>query len=132
MDALSMGNDSRPPILRRDEYVMWKNRFLNFLESKDNSSAMLESLTEGPAQLWMVLGGDDENEPPVDQVKVPKPVELYTEEDRLRVKADLMAKTYLLQAIPNDIYILIDSMDSAKEMWDEIRKLMEGTNLGLK
>ncbi|CAH9090433.1 unnamed protein product, partial [Cuscuta epithymum] len=43
-----------------------------------------------------------------------------------------MAKTYLLQTIPNDIYILIDSMETAKEMWDEIKKLMIGTDLGIK
>ncbi|CAH9126869.1 unnamed protein product [Cuscuta epithymum] len=132
MEALALGNENRPPILRRGEYQMWKTRFLNFLKGKDNSSAMLESLTDGPAQIWMDVTSDGVNNPPATVERRLKAKSEYTEADRLRVKADLMAKTYLLQAIPNDIYILIDSMETAKEMWDEIKKLMIGTELGLK
>ncbi|CAH9075281.1 unnamed protein product [Cuscuta europaea] len=128
----AQGNSSTPPSLRKGEYQMWRNRFLNFLEHKENSSAMLESLLEGPAELLISVGGDPENNPPIfPEIRRKVPSE-YTEADKLRLRGDLMAKTYLLQAIPNEVYVLIDSMQTAKEMWDEIEKLLQGTSISLK
>nr|GEV43285.1 hypothetical protein [Tanacetum cinerariifolium] len=38
--------------------------------------------------------------------------------------ADVKVMNYLLQAIPNDIYNLVDSCKNAKEMWERIKRLM--------
>ncbi|CAH9116790.1 unnamed protein product [Cuscuta epithymum] len=129
MDAYSMGADFRPPILRRGEYTVWRKRFINFLESKDEGIKMLSSITGGPARFWKTIPDSPENIPASQELKIPSE---YTEQERLGARADLTAKAYLLQAIPNEIYMQIISMSTAKEMWDEMYKMMQGTEVGAK
>ena len=41
-----------------------------------------------------------------------------------------MARSFLLKGLPNEIYNSIDSDKTAKSMWDEISKQMQGTHMG--
>nr|GEU92447.1 hypothetical protein [Tanacetum cinerariifolium] len=43
--------------------------------------------------------------------------------------ADVRVMNYLLQAISNDIYNLVDTCKSAKEMWERIKRLMHGSEI---
>ncbi|KAI3677859.1 hypothetical protein L6452_37131 [Arctium lappa] len=54
------------------------------------------------------------------------------QDDNLRrAKGDRLAKSYILQGIPNEIYVKIDSYKaSGKEMWDQLEKMMLGSKVG--
>lgn len=54
----------------------------------------------------------------------------YTAKERNLVKADDLAKDLLIFSIPNDILMTIDSCETAKDLWDEIEKQMQGPKLG--
>ncbi|KAI3692465.1 hypothetical protein L6452_32281 [Arctium lappa] len=48
-----------------------------------------------------------------------------------RAKGDKLAKSYILQGIPNEIYVKIDSYKaSGKKMWDQLEKMMLGSKVG--
>ncbi|GJU35195.1 hypothetical protein Tco_1183549 [Tanacetum coccineum] len=51
-----------------------------------------------------------------------------TESNKKQYITDAKVMNYLLQAIPNDIYNLVDACKNAKEMWERIKLLMFGSD----
>ncbi|KAI3665586.1 hypothetical protein L6452_44213 [Arctium lappa] len=137
-DALSIGTDVKPPVLFKGEYEQWKDRFLDFIDRHSNGENILLSITEGPMKSIIIhvpaddVDGDDED---VEKEIKTKPVKVefsqYSEEQKSRFKADKQARSLLLQSIPNDIYIKIDSFKhDAKQMWNQLEKMMIGSKIG--
>ena len=46
------------------------------------------------------------------------------------MKADKLARSFLLQGLTNEVHTSIDSHKIAKSMWDKISKQMQGTQKG--
>ncbi|GJZ92424.1 hypothetical protein Tco_0664489 [Tanacetum coccineum] len=82
------------------------------------------------AELMIVVGAD--NRPPM----LDKPMyeswkirmELYIQE-KLQVDCDIKATNIVLQGLPQDVYSLINHHKVAKEIWDKVKLLMQGTSL---
>ncbi|KAI3746674.1 hypothetical protein L6452_09113 [Arctium lappa] len=103
-EALAIGTDTKPPVLFKGEYEQWKDRFLNFVDRHELADLIRKSIEEGimkPVMTTRLVG------------TVPTQVELKyheLEDDNLRRdKGDKLAKSYILQGIPNEIYVKIDS-----------------------
>ncbi|GKA14637.1 RNA-directed DNA polymerase, eukaryota, reverse transcriptase zinc-binding domain protein [Tanacetum coccineum] len=52
-----------------------------------------------------------------------------TKGNKKKYIADVKVMNYLLQAIPNDIYNLVDACKNAKEVWERIKRLMFGSDV---
>nr|GEW11436.1 integrase, catalytic region, zinc finger, CCHC-type, peptidase aspartic, catalytic [Tanacetum cinerariifolium] len=52
-----------------------------------------------------------------------------TPEEKKRYKADIHATIILLQGFPKDIYTLINHYTGAKDIWDNMKMLLEGSEL---
>ncbi|GKB76102.1 hypothetical protein Tco_0942997 [Tanacetum coccineum] len=50
-----------------------------------------------------------------------EPLSKMTKGNKKQYIADVKVMNYLLQAIPNDIYNLVDACNNAKEMWERIK-----------
>ncbi|GKB54202.1 hypothetical protein Tco_0904955, partial [Tanacetum coccineum] len=50
-------------------------------------------------------------------------------DDKLRYDSDIKAVNILLLRLPVDIYTLIRHYQTAKEIWDRVKELMEGTEM---
>ncbi|GKD77709.1 hypothetical protein Tco_1340330 [Tanacetum coccineum] len=50
-------------------------------------------------------------------------------EDKERYNADIWATNILLQGLPKDIYSLINHYTDAKDIWDNVKMLLEGSEL---
>ncbi|GJX59368.1 hypothetical protein Tco_0290758 [Tanacetum coccineum] len=50
-------------------------------------------------------------------------------EDKDRYNADIRATNILLQGLPKDIYTLINHYTDAKDIWDNVKILLEGSEL---
>ncbi|GJV59965.1 hypothetical protein Tco_1466065 [Tanacetum coccineum] len=50
-------------------------------------------------------------------------------EDKERYNADIEATNILLQGLPKDIYTLINHYTDAKDIWDNVKMLLEGSEL---
>nr|GFB21367.1 hypothetical protein [Tanacetum cinerariifolium] len=61
------------------------------------------------------------NAPPT--LKDPK---LWTAKEKKTQKIDCLARSLLIQGLPNDIYSLIDSNETAKDLWGALERQMCG------
>nr|GEW08519.1 hypothetical protein [Tanacetum cinerariifolium] len=68
------------------------------------------------------LAGNAQNAPPT--LKDPK---FWTAEEKKTRKIDRLARSLLIQGRPNDIYSLIDSNKTAKDLWDALERQMRGS-----
>nr|GEV46536.1 hypothetical protein [Tanacetum cinerariifolium] len=51
----------------------------------------------------------------------------WTAEEKKTRKIDRLARSLLIQRLPNDIYSLIDSNETAKDLWDALERQMRGS-----
>ncbi|KAJ9541501.1 hypothetical protein OSB04_028007 [Centaurea solstitialis] len=131
IEALAIGSDTKPPVLFRGDYNMWRDRFLDFIDRQDLGEYIRLSLKEGPKVFTEEKLAQPDSDPPVAAHTVLKKFEDMTVEEKNRHKADKLAKSFMLLGLPNDIYFTIDSHNSTgKEMWDQIEKQMLGTSVG--
>nr|GEV53341.1 hypothetical protein [Tanacetum cinerariifolium] len=89
----------------RGEYSQWRERFMNYLEEQ----------TDGEAMINFIQNSDQP---------------LPTAEEKKTRKIDRLARSLLIQGLPNDIYSLIDSNETAKNLWDAFERQMRGSEYG--
>nr|GEZ68050.1 hypothetical protein [Tanacetum cinerariifolium] len=67
-DVLTVGSTMRIPLLYREEYSQWVERFMNYLEEQTDGEAMLNSIKNGDQPLPRVtqvsIAGTSSNEQP--------------------------------------------------------------------
>nr|GEY03695.1 retroelement Pol polyprotein-like [Tanacetum cinerariifolium] len=71
------------------------------------------------------LAGTAQNAPPT--LKDPK---FWNAEEKKTRKIDRLARSLLIQGLSNDIYSLIDSNKTAKDLWDALERQMRGSEYG--
>ncbi|GJS87535.1 hypothetical protein Tco_0770171 [Tanacetum coccineum] len=84
---------------------------------------MWHSIENGPYVSQMIPTPDDTTQ------QIIKPLSKMTEINNKQYNADVRVMNYLLQAIPNDIYNSVDAYKNAKEMWEQIKRLMYGSDV---
>ncbi|GJS10580.1 hypothetical protein Tco_0367376 [Tanacetum coccineum] len=117
---LSGANNRRPPMLDRDLHDSCKSRMELYMQNKENGRAILESVKHGPL-IWPTI---EENE----VTRIKKHAELSATE-KIQVDCDLNATDIILQGLPSDIYSLVNHHRVAKDLWQRIQLLMQGTSL---
>ncbi|GKF02878.1 hypothetical protein Tco_0029801, partial [Tanacetum coccineum] len=109
-DIQCAGSDTRPPMLDRTDFASWQQRPFQMGTTRDT----LAEGTEGAQQLG------------------PEQARVYLDlspEDKDRYNADIRATNILLQGLPKDIYTLINHYTDAKDIWDNVTMLLEGSEL---
>ncbi|GJW94437.1 hypothetical protein Tco_0174109 [Tanacetum coccineum] len=112
------GATDRPLILEKGNYIPCESRFL---ENKgEDGEQMWNSIKKGPYERLMIIDPDDPYK------MIPEPLSKMTEANKKRYSNDVRVMNYLLQAIPNDIYNLVDACKDAQKIWKRIKRLMYG------
>nr|GFB39709.1 hypothetical protein [Tanacetum cinerariifolium] len=118
-DVIMVGSTMRILLLYRSEYSQWRERFMNYLEDQMDGEAMINFIQNGDQPLPVIaqvsLVGNAQNAPPT--LKDPK---FWTAEEKKTRKIDRLARSLLIQGLPNDIYSLIDSNETAKDLCDAL------------
>nr|GFA21420.1 integrase, catalytic region, zinc finger, CCHC-type, peptidase aspartic, catalytic [Tanacetum cinerariifolium] len=100
----------------------------NHKEGEDNGVNILKSIDEGPFKIGKfretLAEGALHLGPEQDRVFVD-----LTPEENERFKADIRATNIRLQGLPKDIYTLINHYTYAKDIWDNVKMLLEGFEL---
>ncbi|KAJ9558178.1 hypothetical protein OSB04_012792 [Centaurea solstitialis] len=118
-DDMSMGLETKAPVLFKDEYELWVSRFKLYLRRKKDGDKFLHSIMHGPHSIPVHT---------VDGREVPKDFSEMDVAERERYMIDVEAQNYLIQAIPNEIFRKLDSYDeSEKSIWDQLQKIMMGS-----
>ncbi|GJX35684.1 hypothetical protein Tco_0247241 [Tanacetum coccineum] len=115
--------DNRPPMLEKSMYDSWKSRMELYIENRENGRMILNSVLNGPL-VWPTI--DEEN----GTTRTKKYEELLVTE-KLQADYDLKATKIVLQGFPSDVYAIVNHHNVAKEIWDRVKILMQGTELSL-
>nr|GEX61999.1 hypothetical protein [Tanacetum cinerariifolium] len=112
--------DNRPPMLEKDMYDSWKSRMELYMLNRQHGRMILESIENGPL-LWPTV-----EEKGVTRSK--KYSELSTTE-AIQADCDVKATNIILQGLLPEVYALVSTHKIAKELWERIQMLMQGTSL---
>nr|GFB00464.1 hypothetical protein [Tanacetum cinerariifolium] len=119
----------RIPLLYRGEYSQWVERFMNYLEEQTDGEAMINSIKNGDQPLPRVTqvsiaGTTLTEQPPL------KDKSMWPDQEKRVQRIDRLVRSLLIQGLPNDIYSLIDSNKTAKDLWDALARHMLGSEYG--
>nr|GEU77408.1 hypothetical protein [Tanacetum cinerariifolium] len=119
-DVLTIGSTMGILLLYRGEYSQWVERFMNYLEEQIDGKAMINSIKTGDQPLPRVtqvsIAGTSSTEQPHLKDK-----SMWSDQEKRVQKIDRLARSLLIQRLPNDIYSLIDSNKTAKDLWDALQ-----------
>ncbi|GKD24178.1 hypothetical protein Tco_1230392 [Tanacetum coccineum] len=130
-DIQCAGSDTRPPMLDRTDFESWQQRIRLYCLGKDNGENIMKSIREGPFHMGTVsdvITGGTEGAVQQGPVRARVLNDLSAEEKE-RYKADIRATNILLQGIPKDIYSLINHYTDAKDIWENVKMILEGSEL---
>ncbi|GJT80492.1 hypothetical protein Tco_1054834 [Tanacetum coccineum] len=130
-DIQCAGSDTRPPMLDRTDFASWQQRIRLYCRGKENGVNILKSIDEGPFQMGTFRETLAEGNEGALHLGPERP-RVYSDlspEDKDRYNADIRATNILLEGLPKDIYSLINHYTDAKDIWDNVKMLMEGSEL---
>ncbi|GJU82699.1 retrovirus-related pol polyprotein from transposon TNT 1-94 [Tanacetum coccineum] len=130
-DIQCADSDTRPPMLDRTDFSSWQQRIRLYCRGKENGVNILKSIDEGPFQMGTIRDPIAEGTEGAQQLG-PERARVYSDlspEDKDRYNADIRATNILLQGLPKDIYTLINHYTKAKDIWDNVKMLLEGSEL---
>nr|GEY72035.1 hypothetical protein [Tanacetum cinerariifolium] len=118
--AILSGADNRPPMLEKDMYDSWKSRMELYMLNRQHGRMILESVEQGPL-IW-----------PSVEVEGVTRLKKYSElsaAEAIQADCDVKATNIILQGLPPEVYALVSTHKVAKELWERIQMLMQGTSL---
>ncbi|GJR03945.1 retrovirus-related pol polyprotein from transposon TNT 1-94 [Tanacetum coccineum] len=118
--AILSGADNRPPMLEKDMYDSWKSIMELYMMNRQHGRMILESIENG-LLIWPMI---EEN-----GVTRPRKYSELTPADAIQADCDVKATNIILQGLPPEVYALVSNHRIAKELWEIIKLLMQGTSL---
>ncbi|GKA53846.1 ribonuclease H-like domain-containing protein [Tanacetum coccineum] len=130
-DIYAAGSENRPPMLNKDNYVPWSSRIIRYARSRPNGKMIVDSIENGPYVRRMIATPGEPDLPvPVPETFHEQTDEELTENDIKRMDADDQAIQTILLGLPEDVYAAVDSCETAKEIWERVRQMMKGSDIG--
>ncbi|GJR29717.1 hypothetical protein Tco_1105949 [Tanacetum coccineum] len=111
--------DNRPPMLEKSMYDSWKSRMKLYIENMENGRMILNSILNG-LLVWPTIVEENGT------TRTKKYEELSVAE-KLQADCDLKATNIVLQGLPPNVYAIVNHHKVAKEIWDRVKLLMQGT-----
>ncbi|GJZ69368.1 hypothetical protein Tco_0632918 [Tanacetum coccineum] len=114
-------------MLDRTDFTSWQQRIRLYCRGKENGVNILKSIDEGPFQMGTFRETLAEGNEGALHLGPERP-RVYSDlspKDKERYNADIRATNILLQGFPKDIYSLINHYTDAKDMWDNVKMLLE-------
>nr|GEW07724.1 hypothetical protein [Tanacetum cinerariifolium] len=118
--AILSGADNRPPMLEKDMYDSWKSRMELYMLKRPHGRMILESVEQGPL-IW-----------PSVEVEGVTRLKKYSElsaAEAIQADCDVKVTNIILQGLPPEVYALVSTHKIAKELWERIQMLIQGTSL---
>nr|GFA02912.1 hypothetical protein [Tanacetum cinerariifolium] len=101
-------------------YDSWKSRMELYMLNRQHGRMILESVENGPL-LWPTV---EEN-----RVTRPKKYSKLLATKAIQADCDVKETNIILQGLPPEVYALVSTHKVAKELWERIQMLMQGTSL---
>nr|GEV75396.1 integrase, catalytic region, zinc finger, CCHC-type, peptidase aspartic, catalytic [Tanacetum cinerariifolium] len=96
---------------------------MNYHEEQTDREAMINSIKNGDQPLphvtqVSIAGTSSTEQPPL------KDKSMWSDQEKKIQKIDRLARSLLIQGLPNDIYSLINSNKTAQDLWDALARHM--------
>nr|GEZ19625.1 hypothetical protein [Tanacetum cinerariifolium] len=118
--AILSGAENRPPMLEKDMYDSWRSRMELYMLNRQHGRMIIESVEYGPLH-WPSVTKDG--------VTRLKKYSKLSSVEATQADCDVKATNIILQALPPEIYALVSTHKVAKDLWERIQMLMQGTSL---
>ncbi|GJT88246.1 hypothetical protein Tco_1069963 [Tanacetum coccineum] len=118
--AILSGADKRPPMLEKDMYDSWKSKMKLYMMNRQHGRMILESVENG-LLIWPTI---KEN-----RVTRPKKYSELSAMEAIQADCDIKAANIILQGLSPVVFALVSNHKVAKELWERIQPLMQGTSL---
>ncbi|GJT92031.1 hypothetical protein Tco_1080876 [Tanacetum coccineum] len=112
--------DNRPPMLEKDMYDSLKSRMELYMMNRQHGRMILESVENGP----LIRPSIEEN-----RVTRPKKYSELSPTEAIQVDCNVKATNIILQGLPPEVYAVVSNHKVAKELWERIQLIMQGTSL---
>ncbi|GJZ16166.1 hypothetical protein Tco_0551843 [Tanacetum coccineum] len=126
-NIIAVGSETRPPIVQKGMYDSWKTRIMLYIRGKENGEMLKDSVINDPYKFKSEITTKDIDG--VTDIRHEERLEDLKGDDKLRYDSDIKVVKILLLELPVDIYTLINHYQTAKEIWDRVKELMEGTKM---
>nr|GEV23426.1 retrovirus-related Pol polyprotein from transposon TNT 1-94 [Tanacetum cinerariifolium] len=126
-DIQCVSSDTQSPT----DFASWQQRIRLHCRGKENGVNILKSIDEGPFQMGTFRETLAEGNKGFLHL-CPERARVYSDlspKDKERHNANIWATNMLLQGLPKDIYTLINHYTDAKDIWDNVKMLLEGSEL---
>ncbi|GJR15779.1 hypothetical protein Tco_0798431 [Tanacetum coccineum] len=117
--AIHLGANNRLPMLKKDMYDSWKSRVGLYMMNRQLGRMILESAKNCP--LWPTVKENG--------VTRPRKYSELSTANAIQAYCDVKATNIILQGSPPEVYALVSNHQIAKELWERIQLLMQGTSL---
>nr|GEU30399.1 copia protein [Tanacetum cinerariifolium] len=129
-DIYAAGSESRPPMLNKENYVPWSSRLLRYAKSRPNGKLIHNSILNGPYVRRMIPEPGDANR----EVTVTETFHVQIDDELSdkkikQIEADDQAIQTILLGLPEDIYAVVDSCETAQEIWLRVQQMMKGSDI---
>nr|GEV85126.1 hypothetical protein [Tanacetum cinerariifolium] len=104
----------------KDMYDSWKSRMELYMLNRTYGRMILESIEQGPL-IWPSME--------VEGVKRLKKYSELSAAEAIQADCDVKATNIILQGLPPKVYALVSTHKVAKELWERIQMLTQGTSL---
>nr|GEZ63095.1 RNA-directed DNA polymerase, eukaryota [Tanacetum cinerariifolium] len=118
-DVLTVGSTMRIPLLYQGEYSQWVESFMNYLEEQTDEEEMINSIKNGDQPLPCVTQVSIARTSLTKQPPL-KDKSMWSDQEKKIQNINRLARSLLIQGLPNDIYSLNDSNKTAKDLWDAL------------
>nr|GEU90537.1 hypothetical protein [Tanacetum cinerariifolium] len=126
------GFENCPPMLNKENYVSWSSRLLRYDKSRPNGKLIHNSIINGPYIRRMIPEpGDPNHEVPLNETFHVQTDDELTEKELKQIKANDQAIQTILLGLPEDIYAVVDSCETAREIWLRVQQMMKGSDIGI-
>nr|GEZ54978.1 hypothetical protein [Tanacetum cinerariifolium] len=131
-DIYAAGSENRPPMLNKENYVPWSSRLLRYVKSRPNGKLIHNFIINGPYVRRMIPEPDDPNlKVHVNETFHVQTDDELTEKELKQMEADDQAIQTILLGRPEDIYAVVDSCETAQEIWLHVQQMMKGSDIGI-
>ncbi|GKE52106.1 hypothetical protein Tco_1487262 [Tanacetum coccineum] len=127
-ESSEAGTDNRPPMLEESDFESWKIRIERYIRGKPLGKLIWKSIKNGPSPHPMITVTTGESEQQT-QVTREKTDEEFTKADNNKERADIQATNILSQGLPRHIFNTLNQTERAKEIWENVELLMQGSGL---
>nr|GEY57880.1 hypothetical protein [Tanacetum cinerariifolium] len=130
-DIYVASSENCPPTLNKDNYVPWSSPIIRYAKSLPNGKMIVDSIENGPyVRQRIATPGEPDLPVPVLETFHEQTDEELIETDIKRMDADDQAIQTILLGLPEDVYAVVYCCDTAKEIWERVRQMMKGSDIG--